>query len=155
MGIGLILPAFGLYSAGYILPGLVLALLTPLSLYTVKRNWAWPPAAALALITISSAFLIIKGTSPLLALAAILGSLAAWDLSDFQTRLNLAHRDDDPVSLERTHLLRLLPTLLAGFLLSWAALTFHFTLNFDRLILLIILGIAGLGLLISFLRQVD
>ena len=76
-------------------------------------------------------------------------------MSDFQTRLNLAHRDDDPVSLERTHLLRLLPTLLAGVLLSWAALTFHLTLNFDRLILLIILGIAGLGLLISFLRQVD
>jgi hypothetical protein len=155
MGTGFATLVYATYSAGFTIPGLVLALLSPLSLYSIKQNWRWAPSAALAIVTVISAYLVARGFSPLLSLIAILCCLAAWDLSDFQTRLPFASTEDSPLALEQSHLLRLIPTLVAGFLFSWAALTFELTLNFDRVILLIIFGVAGLGLLVSFLRQVD
>lgn len=139
--------------AGSLPVGLSLLVLTPLSLYLVKRKFLPALSLSLALTVLLAAFGLWRGLSLPLALLAVFCVLAAWDLDSFSRRLLFASAEDNPISVERRHLLgvSLLLLLAAGFISL--ALIAHYKSSFEWAAVLVIITFTGIGALVSWLRR--
>jgi hypothetical protein len=93
------------------------------------------------------------GLSPILLSISFLGSMLAWDLSDFSRRLRRATPGDDLGTLEKQHLLRLGALGGLSLVLMLAALLVHLQLSFGWLFLIALVAILGLLQLVKRLRQ--
>ncbi len=155
------------------LASLALAALCPAVGFLLHRQWGW------AAICLLSAGLWLAGwrrkrsgsalgLTALLALASIgtwkaagagwmlggvLATLAAWDLEDFERRLQYAAPVAQAAALERRHLLRLSTVLVLGLLGAIFALLVHVNLTLGIAALLALLTIWGLSRLIAWMRR--
>ena len=152
---GFALAAYAWILAGIYPVAIALLVLSPLSLYTVKRKWRWAPGLTFAALTLSAAFSVWRQAPILPPLLTILLATGAWDLADFSKRLAFASPEDLPENIERQHLLRLAGILALGGLFTVTVYNIDITLNFDRLLPLILLSVAGLGLLVAAMRLRD
>jgi hypothetical protein len=139
--------------AGYWPVDLILLLLTPLSLYLVKRKFVPTLSLTLVLTVLLAAFGLWGKLDLSLALLAVFCALAAWDLDSFSRRLALASAEDRPAWIERQHLLRLCLVLLLAVSISYLALTIRYESNFERAVILVILTFGGIGVLVGWLRR--
>lgn len=139
--------------AGYWQAGLALLVLTPLSLYLVKRKYVPTLSLSLALTVLTAAFGLWSKIDLSLALVAVFCLLAAWDLDSFSRRLAYASPEDDPATLERQHLMWIGLVLFLGAGLSYLSPSIHFQSNFERAVLLVLVMFAGIGALVSWLRR--
>ncbi len=91
--------------------------------------------------------------SPVLALAGVIFSLLAWDLTKFSQRLQNTNSPQDARKTERAHFARL--ALVVGLSLAgyFAATRIHVTLTFGAAALLALLGIWGISALVYRLRS--
>jgi hypothetical protein len=153
LAVGLLSLAADWTMAGYWQVGLALLVLTPLSLYLVKRRFIPALGLSLALTVLTAAFgLWVKIDLPL-ALLAVFCILAAWDLDNFSRRLAYASAEDHPASIEREHLLWVGLVLLLAAALSYLSPSIRIETNFERAVLLVIVMFAGIGALVGWLRR--
>lgn len=96
---------------------------------------------------------VVTGLSPFLMACSVLGSLAAWDVSDFSRRLQKAAREDDLRQLKEKHVTRL--TLLSGIdvVLILAALILRVRISFGWMFLFALGAILGMLQLVKHLRE--
>lgn len=151
--LGLLSLAIGWTMAGYWPVGLTLLILTPLSLFLVKRKFIPTLSLALVLIVLLASFGLWRKLDLSLALLAVVCALAAWDLDSFSRRLALASAEDDPASIERQHLLHLGLVLLLAVGVSYLSPFIRFESNFERAIILVVFTFTGIGALVHWLRN--
>ena len=149
-----LLLAWGWFPAGYAIPGAVVLAIG--LLWLIAEIARWQPAAYLGL------FLAALGAGAgeqmhLPAISLLLGlacALAAWDLSAFSRRMAMASPQDDRQALELRHLGRLAAALGTGIALGLLALGIHTVrFKFELAAVLALLGIWGLSLLLTRMRQ--
>ncbi len=91
--------------------------------------------------------------SPVLALAGVIFSLLAWDLTKFFQHLQMTNSPQDARKTERAHFVRLALVIglsLAGY---FAVTRIHVSLTFGAAALLALLGIWGISALVYRLRS--
>lgn len=151
--LGLLFLAAGWTLAGFWPVGLSVVILMPLSLYLVKRKFQPALSLALTLVVLTAAMGLWRGLDQSLALAAVLCTLAAWDLEGFSRRLAQVPAEDGPQRIEQRHLLWVSLVFLLGAGLSLLVRFIRFEANFERAALLALLAFGGLGALLSWLRN--
>ena len=150
--LGLLSLVAGWTMAGYRPVGLILLILTPLSLFLVKRKYVPTLSLALALIVLLAAFGLLCDIDLSLALLAVFCALAAWDLDSFSRRLSFASAEDNPTFIERRHLLEVSLVLLFAVGVSSLSLSIRFESGFERAAVLAIFAFSGIGGLVNWLR---
>jgi hypothetical protein len=151
--LGLLSQAAGWTMAGYWSVGLTLLILTPLSLFLVKRKFVPTLSLVLTLTVLMAAIGLWCKVDLSLALSAVFCALAAWDLDGFSRRLSFASAEDNPAFIERQHLLRLSLILLFAASVSYLALLIRYESNFERAVVLVIVTFGGIGALVGWLRR--
>jgi hypothetical protein len=138
---------------GYFLVAAAILLLAAAWLFAEARRKRRAASIGLvgAIICASAADLL--NLTPALLVPGLALALAAWDLSDFERRLDFAAQPEDRPTLERTHLLRLGSVLVIGIVLSEIALSLAgIRITFEWTVIFIVLGAWGLTTLIGWLR---
>jgi hypothetical protein len=153
LALGLLSLAAGWTLAGYWPVGLALSILTPLSLFLVKRKFVLTLSLVFTLTVLLAAFGLWRKLDLSLALLAVVCALAAWDLDSFSRRLSFASAEDDPASIERRHLLGLGLVLLLAVGVSYQALSIRYQSSFEKAVILVIFTFGGIGALVSWLRR--
>lgn len=116
---------------------------------TQRREAGWRVHVFGPLFLLGSAVGVLwPGLSPALMLAAVLFSLAAWDLDHYLRRVERLEGVDDSPALQKAHLRRLLLVLALGALLGGVALLAPLRLGFGPAVLLALLAVVGLSRLI-------
>ena len=95
------------------------------------------------------------GVNPFLMAISLLGSLMAWDLTDFSRRLRRAAPEDNLRNLERRHILQLAMLGGIGLSLILTVLFGRLKISFGWILLLVIVFISGMIQLVNRLRQSD
>jgi len=103
------------------------------------------------------ALYLAGGAAPLIPFLGFLAGLAAWDLTDFSTRLKLVVPDSAAARLEKLHLTRLAATLAVGLAAGLAALYIHIQLSFIPAVILVILAFFSLAFAVQalFRKETD
>lgn len=143
--------AFGLREFAYGIAGVTaLGLLGLISLW---RRWRWiTPTLFLVFALLNIAVILIQ-SPPLLSVLSIAFYVLTWDLEHFRHRLERIRSAQVARDIERSHLLHLIPVVVAGSMLSLAALVVHIQLRFAAA--LILGGLAIIGLTQVVLRLVN
>lgn len=108
---------------------------------------------AFAIFIIISLLSLWVDVPPVLALAGLIFSLLAWDLTRFFQRLQMTNSPQDALKMKRVHFARLALVIglsLAGY---FAATRIQVTLTFGAAALLALLGIWGISALVYRLRS--
>ncbi|MBI5824812.1 MAG: hypothetical protein HZB18_12350 [Chloroflexi bacterium] len=144
---------YGLAANDYIPPSITVALLGIAWIVLFARGLHRFSGFAFAVFIILSSVSLWADVSPVLALAGVIFSLLAWDLTRFHQRLQMTNSQQDTRKMERAHFARL--TLLIGLsLLGYFAVTrIQVTLTFGSAALLALLGIWGISALVYRLRS--
>jgi len=154
IGAGAAFLALAWFANGYVIIAALIVLLGFAWLYAEARRKRWASFVGLAGATVCAGAAERMGLSPALLLPGLALALAAWDLSDFERRLDLAARPGDSATLEWTHHIRLGLVLMIGLALSEAALVLTGVhINFEWTLLFIFIGAWGLTTLIGWLRE--
>ena len=150
---GTVVLAFGLAVKEYITPAISVGLLGLTWMIAYKRNRLWASAPLFALFTIISVFSIWGGVSSWLALACVILSLVAWDLTMFFQRLQMTKDMSDHHIMERTHFIQL--GLVAGLSVMGvlASTRIRISLTFGGAVILAMVGIWGTSALVYRLRR--
>ena len=122
-------------------------------LVALLRRWNWFSSIGLLAPVAAAGFGLWIGLAAGWALAAVLGALLAWDLTDLRARLHVAAPSDDLRPLERGHLGRLGLILLVGMLLASVAMIAQLRFSFEWGVLLALAGALGVTQLIGWLRR--
>ncbi len=88
-----------------------------------------------------------------LALAGVIFSLLAWDLTKFFQRLQNTNSPQDARKTERAHFVRLALVIILSLVGYFSATRIHVTLTFGAAALLALLGIWGISALVYRLRS--
>ena len=147
--------ALAWFMEGYLLVAAVISVSGSAWLYAAARRKRWAAALGLAgAVLAAGAADWIDSNAAAWLLPGLACALAAWDLTDFEQRLDLAARPAERPALERTHLTRLGVVLLIGLVLSEAALRLTgVRVNFEWAVVFIFIGAWGLTMLIGWLRE--
>ena len=116
------------------------------------RGWHWFPTLGLAFAVLAAAVGVWFGVGFGWMFAAVLFSLAAWDLSGFEGRAQFASAEDLP-GMEKRHILRLGLLSAGGTSLVFLALNIHGQFGLGWLALLAFMAASGLAQLIIWARQ--
>jgi len=141
----------GLALQKYFIPAIGVSLLGAAWTITYRRSIFWVASPAFALFTILSAISIWAQVSSWLALASVIASLIAWDLTMFIQRLQATNESSPQV--ERTHFLQLALLVGLSVLGVFAATQIRISLTFGGAALLAMLGIWGISTLVYRLRR--
>ena len=118
------------------------------------RKWYWFSSVGLLITLIAAAYGVWNEFPTVWMLLGALGSLLAWDLSDFARRLSYAAPMDDTSGMERRHLERLGIVAALGFGLALLSLFVHIhRLAFEVAVGLVLLAALGLTRLVLGLRK--
>jgi hypothetical protein len=88
-----------------------------------------------------------------LMLLGMIAALAAWDMDNFQQRMQDVKRVDQREDLERKYLQRFLVIEASGAILAFTAVSLTVTFSFGSALLLGLLAVVGLSRTIRFLRR--
>jgi hypothetical protein len=138
---------------GYWQAGLFLLLLIPVSLVLLKLKFLPICSLVLTLSVLLSALGLWRGFDISLALAGVLSALAAWDLEGFSHRLALVPAEDNPLLVERRHLLGLGLILLLGSAINFLSFSMQFVFSFEWAVVLVVATFIGIGALVNWLRN--
>jgi len=138
---------------GYWPVGLFLLLLIPVSLVLLKLKFSPICSLVLTLSVLLSALGLWRGSDISLALAGVLSALAAWDLEGFSHRLALVPVEDNPLLVERRHLLGLGMIILLGSAVNFLSFSIQFVFSFEWAVVLVVVTFAGIGALVNWLRN--
>ena len=138
---------------GYWPVGLFLLLLIPVSLVLLKLKFSPICSLVLTLSVLLSALGLWRGSDISLALAGVLSALAAWDLEGFSHRLALVPAEDNPLLVERRHLLGLGLILLLGSAINFLSFSMRFVFSFEWAVVLVVATFIGIGALVNWLRN--
>ncbi len=108
---------------------------------------------AFAIFIIISLASLWADVSPVLALAGVIFSLLAWDLTKFFQRLQMTNSPEDARKTERAHFARLALVVGLSLVGYFAAIRIRVTLTFGAAALLALLGIWGISALVYRLRS--
>ncbi len=149
LSVGLLVTGF--YLGGLTWSALVLLLSGVLWMIGLSLHWTW--VSPLGLLTANSAAVIglFLNLSPIFIIPAATFALLSWDLAGFHDRLSLASPDDDIVTLEQRHLVRLLALAVGGIALSALALSLHLKTPFEWLIFLVFFTVWAIGKVVDWL----
>ncbi len=117
------------------------------------RNWRWFASIGFSVAVILSAYGVWTSAPSGWMLAGIVGALFAWDLSDFEQRLENAPTLSERESLERPHLIRISGVAALGFVLSLASMLFRPQFSFEWVAFLALLAAIGLTQLVARMRR--
>ena len=153
-----ILTGMGALARGYLeasQPDVARGLLIFAALWLIAqfRNWRWFASVGLSVTVIFSAYGVWTSAPAGWMLAGILGALFAWDLSDFEQRLENAPTLSERESLERPHLIRMGGVAALGFVLSLASMLFRPQFSFEWVAFLALLAAIGLTQLVARMRK--
>jgi hypothetical protein len=138
---------------GYWQVSLFLAFLIPTSLVSFRLKFLPVPSLVLVLAVLLSALGLWCGFNISLALAGVLSSLAAWDLDNFSHHLALVPVEDNPLLVERRHLLGLSLILLLGFAIIFLSFSIRLVFSFEWAVILVVIVFIGIGSLVHWLRN--
>jgi amino acid transporter len=147
--VGAIVLASAILSLGYAWGGWLIGMV-PLAAWGVCwlvglwRGWDWVGSAGLVLFVLSAAVGFVLHFEFDWMLVGLVAALVCWDLDHFGRRLRDVDEAQRP-GLERAHLLRLAPPVLAGLVLGEAALLVRTRLGFGLALLLGLLLVVGLS----------
>ena len=147
--------AWGYYDSGDWQLALVPAVLAVVWCVGLWRRWYWFASLALLVVVGLAAYGLWINLSAGLnwMIAGVVGSLIAWDLSDFLRRIYLGARDDRTRSLERGHLARATVLGVAGMLVGSLPLVIRLQFSFEWGVLLLLVATIGITQLVSWLRR--
>jgi hypothetical protein len=151
--------ATGLLALGYAVDGpepwAAFVAPVPAVLWVTGRVHRSAPAVDASL----AAFLALAGLGMWLGVSAgwmvpaAVSGLAAWDLAHLERRLTQAGHVENRDLLAARHLAHLLPVLVLGLALALVGAGVRLDLGFFPALLLGVLAIAGLALLVTYLRR--
>ncbi|MBI3152352.1 MAG: hypothetical protein HYZ21_09480 [Chloroflexi bacterium] len=144
---------YGLIVNDFISSAITVALLGVAWIVLFARGLYRFSGFAFAIFIIISLASLWADVSPTLALAGVIFSLLAWDLTRFLQRLRMTDSPQDARRMERAHFARL--ALVIGMsIFGYIAITrIHVTLTFGSAALLALLGIWGISALVYRLRS--
>jgi hypothetical protein len=147
--------AWGFYSAGQASVAGWTVLFGLAWLVAEFRRWRWFASLGL-LACIALAGLGLWLNLPLgWMLAGAVGALIAWDLADFNQRIEHASTEDDVPGLTRRHLLRISIVTIGGLVLSLFSMLARLKFSFEWVTFLTILAAIGIVQLVSRMRKED
>jgi hypothetical protein len=144
---------YGLVVNGYVVQGSIIALLGAVWLALHLRKNTRFTDAAFILFGLISAGVIWAGVSHWLALAGMVFSLLAWDLTAFEARLEKISNREDAARMAWSHFARLV--LVIGFGVGGVIVAgvIKVNLTLGSALLLAIVGIWGISTLVYRLRS--
>jgi hypothetical protein len=151
----------GLLAAGYLLDGpeawAAGGAVVPALLWVIarQRHPALAADASLAMSVALAGLGLWLGVGAGWMVPAVAAWLAAWDLAHFEQRLALAGHVEGRNTLERRHLVYLLPVVAVGLLLALVGAHLRLNLGFFPALLLGALVIVGLARAVIYLRRDD
>jgi uncharacterized membrane-anchored protein YitT (DUF2179 family) len=143
----------GLAIQEYIIPAIGTGALGLVWVTAYNRKIFRAAAPAFALFVFISAAGIWGGVSAWLALACVIFSLIAWDLTVFIQQLQLTNQISDRKKLERTHFIQLALVIGISLLGVFSGTLIRLKLTFGGAALLAMLGIWGISALVYRLRR--
>ena len=117
------------------------------------RSGALAPSVALVVLAGAAAAAMINAIGSGWPVLGLVAALVAWDLEQFAQAMRAAGRVDGVTELERRHIRRLLLTAVIGGVLGLVGLGLRVRLRFGLALLLAALVMAGLGLIVGYLRR--
>ena len=107
------------------------------------RNLRWFPSLGLLAVVGFAAYGIWTHQPAGWMLTGTVGALFAWDLSDFEQRMENAPTPAERAALEPSHLLRLSLVAALGFFVSLASMLLRFQFTFEWVAFLALLAAIG------------
>jgi hypothetical protein len=150
---GLSALAVGWITAGNWPVGLALLILIPISLFLSSRKFRATLSVVLSLTVLAAAAGLWAHVGLWLAWTAVVCILFAWDLDGFSRRLACASAEDNPLLIERRHLLQLSLALLLGMGIIFFAHSIRYVFAFEWAVGLAILAFVGIGALLNGMRN--
>jgi hypothetical protein len=117
------------------------------------RRCEWFASFGLFVFGCTAAIGILIGLSPILMAFSVLGSLLAWDLSEFSRRIRGAAPEDYLEQIETRHLLRLALLGGTGLFLILMALFLRIQISFGWMFLLVVVFVLGIKQLTDRIRR--
>ena len=151
--LGLVALSAGWMAAGYLPFGLLILLLLPVTLIFMRRKYLPTLGFLLISVVVLAAVGVWARLSFWLMLAALMCTLAAWDLDEFSRRLVLAPVEDNPLQLERQHLYRLGLVLGLGLGLNLLSQLIRIESGFEWSLVLAVLAFVGISTLVMGLKN--
>lgn len=122
-------------------------------LYIGWRRWAWASSGILLLLVAAAGYGLWIELSPGWMIAGAIGSLLAWDLSEFIRRLDVAPDSDDLRGMQRRHLARLTLVAILGLALASISMLVRLEFTLEWMMLLAVFGVLGITQLVAWLRR--
>jgi hypothetical protein len=151
MGVGSLAFAYLGTSFDFVLQGLLA--IGAFWLYAGWRRWAWASSGIVLLLVAGAGYGLWIELSPGWMIAGALGSLLAWDLSEFMRRLDVAPQTDDLRGMKRRHLARLTIVALVGLLLASISMLVRVEFTLEWIMLLTLIAVLGVTQLVGWLRR--
>ena len=121
--------------------------------FGLAQRLKWMPNLGLVATTLLAAFGLYQSLPFGWMFAAALSALTSYDLSNFSLRLRYAAKGEDTTLLQRVHFTRLGIITLLGLILSTIAMLWQAEFTFEWAIFLMLAGVWGISLLVSWVRQ--
>ncbi len=121
--------------------------------FSLRRHWEPGMGIGLALVVVLAGLGMWTRMPVWAAYGAVLAGLLGWDIYGLQVRAGYAVDDDARWAFVRRHLVRLGLWLAASLGLGAFSLLGHVRFSFNQAFLLIVLILAGIGLMVSWLRK--
>ncbi len=153
--VGLVALSAGWTLAGYWQLGLPLLLLLPVSLFLRYHKFQPTMGLLLILVVVLAGVGVWARLDLPWMLAAVMCSLAAWDLDEFSHSLVKVPEQDNPRQIELDHLKRLGAVLFMGLLISLVSQFIQLKSAFEWAIVLAMLAFVGIGTLVTGMRSRD
>jgi hypothetical protein len=118
-----------------------------------QHKWIWIASLGLGVMTLAAVIGLLYHLPAPLMIGGFLCAFIAWDLSDFNSRVKLASKDDDHGRLTQLHILRLGMVIGVGFGVAVLTRYIRVRFNFEIAALLILAGVWGLSVLVGRLRR--
>ena len=144
---------YGLATNDFIPVSITVALLGIAWIVLFMRGLHRFSGLAFSIFIIISLASLWADVNPILALAGVIFSLLAWDLTRFFQRLQNTNSPQDAQKTERAHFARLVLVIGLSLVGYFAATRIHVTLTFGAAALLALLGIWGISALVYRLRS--
>ncbi|MFN8381160.1 MAG: hypothetical protein U0V02_04435 [Anaerolineales bacterium] len=144
---------YGLAANDFVPVSITVALLGIAWLFLFMRGLHRFSGLAFSIFIIISLASLWADVSPILALAGVIFSLLAWDLTKFSQRLQNTNSPQDARKTERAHFARLALVIGLSLVGYFAATRLHIILTFGAAALLALLGIWGISALVYRLRS--
>ena len=151
--LSLLVPVTSFISGGFANVAITLILISLFWILTEWQGWNWFASIWLLVIVGIAAYGVLVELSTSWMFLSALCALIVWDLTRLTTRLEIASPEDNPITLEISHIRGLFIFTITASIISIMTMNIQLRLSFGQALILMVITFAGIMQLIRWYRR--